>query len=151
MIQIFLCMFYTRNILKKYYWIMNHEKCNYNCITSVNIVFVSNDQVELKLAERLKSGLQTWTSVLLADEEFNQDLNMDTDEPKVQTHALGGDPHIKALVFELRITNQEMYLDPSLEHARFHLLQELFAWKQVILSLPRILHSRYQVRTAAAL
>ena len=49
------------------------------------------------------------------------------------------------LVHELRITNQVMYLNPPLEDARFNLFQELFSWESLVLTLPRIQHSRYQV------
>ena len=42
--------------------------------------------------------------------------------------------------------NQMMYLNPPVEEAQQSLLQELFSWESVLLSLPRIQHSRYQVR-----
>ena len=51
------------------------------------------------------------------------------------------------LIHELRITNQMMYLHPPVEAAREALHQDMFAWEAVILQLPRIQHSRYQVRT----
>ena len=50
------------------------------------------------------------------------------------------------LVHELRITNQVMYVNPPVEDAQYQLLQELFAWEAIITMLPRIQHSRYQVR-----
>lgn len=46
---------------------------------------------------------------------------------------------------ELRITNQVIYLNPPIEDCRYKLYQEMFAWKMVILSLPRIQSQRYQV------
>lgn len=49
------------------------------------------------------------------------------------------------MVHELRITNQLMYLSPSVEEARCELHSELNAWQAHILMLPRIQHSRYQV------
>jgi dynein heavy chain 1 len=49
------------------------------------------------------------------------------------------------LVHELRITNQLMFVNPSVEDAQYQLLQELFAWEAIITQLPRIQHSRYQV------
>ena len=39
-----------------------------------------------------------------------------------------------------------MYLGPPIEEARMNLMQELFSWENTILSLPRMQHSRYQVR-----
>ncbi|XP_014790579.2 cytoplasmic dynein 1 heavy chain 1 [Octopus bimaculoides] len=50
-----------------------------------------------------------------------------------------------ALVHELRITNQLIYVNPPVEDARYHIMQELFAWEAIVTSLPRIQHSRYQV------
>lgn len=52
---------------------------------------------------------------------------------------------IQNVVHELRITNQVIYLNPPIEDCRYKLYQEMFAWKMVILSLPRIQSQRYQV------
>ena len=49
---------------------------------------------------------------------------------------------------ELRITNQVIYLNPPIEECRYKLYQEMFAWKMVVLSLPRIQSQRYQVSSA---
>lgn len=49
------------------------------------------------------------------------------------------------VVHELRITNQVIYLNPPIEDCRYKLYQEMFSWKMVILSLPRIQSQRYQV------
>ncbi|XP_059178510.1 cytoplasmic dynein 1 heavy chain 1-like isoform X2 [Physella acuta] len=105
-----------------------------------------DEEVEKKLAARLEAGLKAWTQALLGQRDSNVDHSMDTDdEPKQPTHKPGGDPKIKSLVHELRITNQLMYVSPPVEDAQFNILQELFAWEAVITSLPRIQHSRYQV------
>ena len=53
---------------------------------------------------------------------------------------------LQPLVHELRITNQVMYVNPPVEDAQYQLLQELFAWEAIVTMLPRIQHSRYQVR-----
>ena len=58
---------------------------------------------------------------------------------------LGGEPKIAPKVHEICITNQVMFIRPSVEEARFSLLQELFAWQNVILTLYRVESSRYQV------
>lgn len=60
-------------------------------------------------------------------------------------HKLGGDPQIKKQVHELRITNQQMHLHPSIEVAQQDLMMQLAAWENIVLCLPRIQHSRYQV------
>lgn len=49
------------------------------------------------------------------------------------------------VVHELRITNQVIYLNPPIEECRYKLYQEMFAWKMIVLSLPRIQSQRYQV------
>ena len=57
---------------------------------------------------------------------------------------------LQELLHELRITNQTMYLHPPVEGARELLHQDMFAWEAVILQLPRIRHSRYQVRHSSS-
>lgn len=52
---------------------------------------------------------------------------------------------------ELRITNQVIYLNPPIEECRYKLYQEMFAWKMVVLSLPRIQSQRYQVSAGSPL
>lgn len=52
---------------------------------------------------------------------------------------------LQNIVHELRITNQVIYLNPPIEECRYKLYQEMFSWKMVILSLPRIQSQRYQV------
>jgi dynein heavy chain 1 len=38
-----------------------------------------------------------------------------------------------------------MYLYPSIEEARFQIMQQLFAWQAIVLSQTRLQSSRYQV------
>lgn len=103
--------------------------------------------------------------------EDKADVDMDTEAPQV-SHKPGGEPKIKVnivysvamlhfcisfwmplnnplfnqnVVHELRITNQVIYLNPPIEDCRYKLYQEMFSWKMVILSLPRIQSQRYQV------
>ena len=54
--------------------------------------------------------------------------------------------YFQTFVHELRITNQLIYVNPPVEEARVNIMQELFSWEAIIASLPRIKHSRYQVR-----
>lgn len=70
---------------------------------------------------------------------------MDTDAPAQPTHKPGGDPHIQIVIHEIRITNQTMYLHPSIEEARFQIMQQLFAWQAIVTSQQRLQSSRYQV------
>ncbi|MBN3298743.1 DYHC1 protein, partial [Amia calva] len=101
-------------------------------------------EIERILGVRLQAGLRAWTQVLRGQMEDKADVDMDTDAPQV-SHKPGGEPKIKNVVHELRITNQVIYLNPPIEDCRYKLYQEMFAWKMVILSLPRIQSQRYQV------
>ncbi|XP_044127627.1 cytoplasmic dynein 1 heavy chain 1 isoform X1 [Bufo gargarizans] len=101
-------------------------------------------EIERILGVRLQAGLKTWTQVLMGQVDDKAEVDMDTDAPQV-SHKPGGEPKIKNIVHELRITNQVIYLNPPIEDCRYKLYQELFSWKMVILSLPRIQSQRYQV------
>lgn len=103
-----------------------------------------DQEVELRLASRLAAGIKGWTSLLL-DKESEPDGIPDTDTPTSPGHKAGGDPKIQTLVHEIRITNQVMYVSPSVEEARYNLLQQFFAWQNVVLTLNRIESTRYQV------
>ncbi|XP_012579828.1 PREDICTED: cytoplasmic dynein 1 heavy chain 1, partial [Condylura cristata] len=101
-------------------------------------------EIERILGVRLQAGLRAWTQVLLGQAEDKAEVDMDTDAPQV-SHKPGGEPKIKNVVHELRITNQVIYLNPPIEECRYKLYQEMFAWKMIVLSLPRIQSQRYQV------
>lgn len=60
-------------------------------------------------------------------------------------HKIGGEPQIQSKIYEIRLTQQVMYLSPSIEEARQNLLEQLFAWQAIITSQPRITATRYQV------
>ncbi|RWS31185.1 Dynein heavy chain: cytoplasmic-like protein [Leptotrombidium deliense] len=104
-----------------------------------------DDNVEKRLAARLEAGIKAWTQALLGKKEDDMDVIPDTETPTTPVHKSGGDPKIQPLIHEIRITNQLMYVNPSVEEARFSLLQQLFAWENVILTLNRIESTRYQV------
>uniref|UniRef100_A0A146KZ76 Dynein heavy chain, cytoplasmic n=1 Tax=Lygus hesperus TaxID=30085 RepID=A0A146KZ76_LYGHE len=100
--------------------------------------------VEKNLGSRLQAGIEAWTDAL-EGKSTGIDLSMDTDAPAKPTHAPGGDPTVGGLTHEVRITNQIMYLYPSIEEARFHIMQQLFSWQAVVTSQNRLQSSRYQV------
>lgn len=103
-----------------------------------------DEEVEKKLAARLQSGVQAWTDAL-AGIKKDVDLSMDTDAPVQPSIKSGGDPQIHHAIHEIRITNQQMYLFPSIEEARFQIMQQLFAWQAIVTSQTRLQSSRYQV------
>ncbi|CAG0913348.1 unnamed protein product [Notodromas monacha] len=108
-----------------------------------------DSDVESKLASRLQAGLQAWTSALIGHKEDEPEY--DTDVPSTPAHKAGGEPVIKRMVHELRITNQIMYLHPHMEATRHQLYCELFAWENVILLQDRIQSTRYQVALESSL
>ena len=112
-----------------------------------------DEDVERRLSVRLQAAIEEWSKVLLGKNESAEAKSeadtMDTDSPTTQSqqpkNKLGGEPKIKKMVHEIRITNQVMFLFPSLEDCRYQLLQELFQYQAVITSQERIQSSRYQV------
>lgn len=103
-----------------------------------------DEEVEKNLAHRLQAGIQAWTDALNGLKK-ELDHSMDTDAPIQHTHKPGGDPQIQTVVHEVRITNQMMYFYPSIEEARFQIMQQLFAWQAIVTSQQRLQSSRYQV------
>lgn len=103
-----------------------------------------DEEVEKKLATRLQAGVQAWTDALTGNKK-DVDLSMDTDAPTKPSIKAGGDPQIQNAVHEIRITNQQMYLFPSIEEARFQIMQQLFSWQAIVTSQTRLQSSRYQV------
>ena len=113
-----------------------------------------DEDVERRLSVRLQAAIEEWSKVLLGktgEEAKSEADTMDTDSPVTAASAgqpknkLGGEPKIKKMVHEIRITNQVMFLFPSLEDCRYQLLQELFQYQAIITSQERIQSSRYQV------
>ncbi|XP_073982188.1 dynein heavy chain, cytoplasmic isoform X4 [Rhodnius prolixus] len=100
--------------------------------------------VEKNLGSRLQAGIEAWTDAL-EGKSSPIDHSMDTDAPAKPTHAPGGDPTVGGLTHEVRITNQIMYLYPSVEEARFLIMQQLFSWQAVVTRQIRLQSSRYQV------
>ena len=103
-----------------------------------------DEEVEKKLSIRLQAGIEAWTKALEGRPEESDDT-MDTDSPTQPAHKVGGDPQIKRMIHEIRITNQIMYLYPSIEDCRFTLLQQFFSWQAIVTCQNRIQSTRYQV------
>ena len=55
------------------------------------------------------------------------------------------DRQITEIVHELRITYNNLHLYPAVQEARSQMLQQMFAWQNIIITLSRIQSSRYQV------
>lgn len=99
-------------------------------------------RIEQRLAARLQAGIQSWTEALIGKKQ-DDDSENNPDTP--MGNKPGGEPRINEIVHELRITNQVMHVNPGIEDARYNLMQQLFAWQNVILTLNRIESTRYQV------
>lgn len=92
-----------------------------------------DEEIEKNLSSRLEAGIKAWTDALVGRKK-DIDSNMDTDGPTILNHKLGGNPRIQNQLHEVRITNQTMYLYPSIEDARFQIMQQLFAWQAIVTS-----------------
>lgn len=86
------------------------------------------------MASRVEEAIHLWT-VVLANDEFEDE----NDER-------GSLPVLQPIVLEMRVTSQVMYINPSIEQARAHLLDQLFAWQSVVTNQPRISSTRFQVK-----
>ena len=64
-----------------------------------------DEEVEKRLASRLQAGIQAWTQALEGRKD-DVDYTMDTDA--APTLKLGGQPQIRTIIHEIRITNQTM-------------------------------------------
>ncbi|VDP72907.1 unnamed protein product [Echinostoma caproni] len=105
-----------------------------------------DEEVERRLVVRLEAGIREWTRVLRGERHDAEAEDADdTHESQQSKNPLGGEPQLKISPHELRITNQQMHLHPSIEVAQQELMLNLGAWESIVLNLPRIQHSRYQV------
>lgn len=103
-------------------------------------------EIEKKLSCRLQEGIKAWTKALLGEKDDMDDAELDesTNKPR-----LGGKPTILSSIHEMRLTQQVMYLSPTVEEARQNLLQQLFAWEAIITTQQRVSSTRYQVSLEA--
>lgn len=67
-----------------------------------------DEEVEKRLASRLQAGILAWTQALEGRKEADVDNTMDTDVAPAPVVKLGGQPQIRTIVHEIRITNQTM-------------------------------------------
>ena len=96
--------------------------------------------IEAKLAWRLQEGIKAWTAALEGRDLEADDTDHDDARPKA-----GGEPKIQKLVHEMRLTQQVMYLLPSVEEARMGLMGQMFAWQAVVTEQPRISATRFNI------
>lgn len=74
-----------------------------------------------------------------SDSAANRNMDMDA------MFKIAGEPKIKKLILEILIKNQVLYVSPSTEDAREHLISQLYEFASVVTTQKRIQHSRYQV------
>ncbi|XP_066588007.1 dynein heavy chain, cytoplasmic-like isoform X2 [Prorops nasuta] len=105
-----------------------------------------DEEVDKILAARLEAGIKAWENVLTGQNKVI-DFSIDTDA--INHHSerkSGGYPKIQNQIQEMRITNQKIYLHPSIEDTRFQIMEQLFAWQAIVTSQVRLQSTRYQVR-----
>ena len=82
---------------------------------------------------RVEEAIRLWTLVLT-----HKELE-DESEDKASL------PVLQPIVLEMRVTSQVMYVNPSIDQAQAHLLDQLFAWQAIVTSQHRISSKRFQV------
>jgi dynein heavy chain 1, cytosolic len=86
------------------------------------------------------------------DETQSNQINTDNNKDATDIESLfkiGGEPKIKNISLEILIKNQVLYVSPSIEDAREHLISQLHEYSSIVTTQKRIQHSRYQVTMEA--
>jgi dynein heavy chain 1, cytosolic len=138
-----------------------------------------DEEIEKKFAQRLSRAIKAWIDVLLEtrsdggdddsiiginriksqqrnianitnDNNENSDFNtmlaeLNGDDNLTSNHS----PKIKKITLEVLIKNQVLYISPSVEDAREHLISQLNEYSSIITTQKRIQHSRYHVSMEA--
>lgn len=99
------------------------------------------------------SGISLLSTTLSENLSISSNINNINSE-KISTEMelfqkIGGQPKIKRIILEILIRNQLLYVCPSIEDAREHLISQLYEFSSVITTQKRIQHSRYQVSMEA--
>ncbi|XP_066586421.1 dynein heavy chain, cytoplasmic-like isoform X2 [Prorops nasuta] len=104
-----------------------------------------DEEVDKILAARLEAGIKAWKNVLTGqNKEIDFSINTDATNHHSE-HKSGGHPKIQSQIHEMRITNQKMYLHPSIEDTRFQIMEQFFAWQAIVTSQVRLQSTRYQL------
>ena len=80
------------------------------------------------MARRVEEAIHVWTKTLSG---IRNDLEEEEKEDKIR-------PEIERMKLDIRISSQIITVLPSLEKARFHLLNQFYSWHGVVSSQPRI-------------
>lgn len=88
-------------------------------------------------------------SDIMTQSATTSNTNSDSEAHAAMVARMGGQPQIKPIVLEILIRNQLLYVLPSIEDAREHLISQLEEFSSVITTQKRIQHSRYQVSMEA--
>ena len=104
-----------------------------------------NREIEGILLDRLRKAMQLWIQSFAA-------FDGSGDMPRREVYPPGDDdgappvhPEFRAIVHEVSMRNQVIYLDPPLEFARADLMAGFQGWLGVACSLPVIKASRYEM------
>ncbi|CED84986.1 dynein heavy chain cytosolic [Phaffia rhodozyma] len=112
-----------------------------------------DQQIEQILLNRLRLIIRVWCTEFSKTDDADLRRNGTAEiNTKRRVGFLGDAPkdsekkvEIVALVHEVRIQNQVIYLDPPIEHARASWIKQLQGWLAVVCGLKRIQSSRYEI------
>ncbi|KAH8825148.1 dynein heavy chain, N-terminal region 1-domain-containing protein [Flagelloscypha sp. PMI_526] len=109
-------------------------------------------RIEAILLNRVRQIIQLWCREFdKTSEDAERDLplkditNKRRGEKRKEEKSLDGNMTLKPIVYEIRIQNQVIFLDPPIEHARANWVKQLHDWLGIVCNLRRIQSSRYEI------
>ncbi|KAJ3336987.1 hypothetical protein HDU93_001788 [Gonapodya sp. JEL0774] len=138
------------------------DKLNFEAYSNLESWVKSLDmKVEDILSSRLELALKNWTTEFASqtDSDMYREVTNAPSHIRRRTPRTSSDslripatdrPRISTQILEVRMKNQNMFLDPPLEHARENIYHQLHAWLATVCTLTRIQSSRYDMMAKTA-
>ncbi|KAF1817029.1 putative dynein heavy chain, cytosolic [Eremomyces bilateralis CBS 781.70] len=104
-----------------------------------------NDRVADILRARLDHAIAEWIE-LFDSEELSDAAKARLKQAEPDKEPSKYLPQLNAILLEVCMKNQLIYLDPPLEFARASWLEQLHKWLSIICALPKIKATRYELR-----
>lgn len=105
-----------------------------------------NQTIENVLIERLHKAMHAWVETFNASRTEKANDNSARRRARVDHDENPNVPPLRALVLEVLMRNQVVYLDPPIESTRASWLSQLHEWLAVACNLPIIMSSRYEMK-----